>query len=154
MRAGDPAQTVYLLRAGHVRIYLLEEDGREVTTAVLGPGQLVGYTALIGQTVYHAFAEGLSTVEVWAMPAGRLLERLVDDPALLDLVFDSLGRQAAVTEQTLGDLVLRPVAQRVANALRRLELLNTERPRLTRELVAGMIGARRESVSRTSSALA
>src|SRR6266851_8368687 len=39
---------VYLLKEGRIRLYHLLDDGKEVTTAVLRPGQLFGFGALFG----------------------------------------------------------------------------------------------------------
>lgn len=149
VEAGNPALTVYLLRSGHARTFLLAETGRETTTAVLGPGQLVGISPLLGHPVYHAFAEALTAVETWALPADRLLEWLPRDPALLDLVVRALGRQLALAEALLRNVALLPVAERIPDALARLEVcLGGEQPRLTRENLAALVGARRETVSR------
>src|SRR5262249_13535106 len=83
MAAGTRADTVYLLRTGQARVFLAGKPGHETTTAVLGPGQLVGVSALLGYPEHHASAEALTPVEAWALPAGGLLEHLPRDPALL-----------------------------------------------------------------------
>ena len=47
-----------------------------------------------------------------------------------------------------------PVAQRIPDVLKRLEIcLGGEQPGLTREILAGLIGARRETVSRVMGAM-
>src|SRR5687767_14669993 len=69
VEADSPARTVYLVRAGQVRVFLLREDGQETTTAWLGPGQIVGIAPLLGRHTHHAFVEALTDVEAWAIPA-------------------------------------------------------------------------------------
>ncbi|HIE65387.1 MAG: cyclic nucleotide-binding domain-containing protein [Nitrospira sp.] len=39
---GDPSQQVYLLKEGRVKISRVSEDGREVTIALLEPGEIFG----------------------------------------------------------------------------------------------------------------
>src|SRR4051812_37659568 len=76
--AGAPASKVYLLRSGQVRVSVPTEPGREATTAILGPGQLVGLAALLGQPVYHSFVRAITPVEAWSTPADELLALLPD----------------------------------------------------------------------------
>ena len=74
--AQSPAEYVYQVRSGQVRVFVLRETGQETTTAVLGPGQLLGLAPMLGSSTYHAFAEVLTPVEVWALLADRLLKHL------------------------------------------------------------------------------
>ena len=155
VEADRTAQTVYLVRQGQVRVYRLAETGHETTTAVLGPGQVFGIAPLLGQPVYHAFAEALTAAEVWALPADRLLEQLPDNLTLLQLIVESLGRRLTLAQALLGDVALLPVAQRIPDMLKRLEIcLGGQRPGLTQDILAGLIGARRETVSRMMGAMA
>jgi CRP-like cAMP-binding protein len=150
--AGTPAGTVYLIRSGQVRVFMLREDGRETTTALLGPGQLFGIAPLLGRRTYHAFAETATPVEVWALPADRLIEHLPSDPALLELVLGALAQRLTLAQALLRNVTLLPVAQRIPDTLARLGgCLGGETTRLTHETLAGLVGARRETVSRVAS---
>src|SRR6185437_12225508 len=42
----DPARTVYMVKTGAVRIARITPDGKEVTVAVLGPGDIFGEESL------------------------------------------------------------------------------------------------------------
>ncbi len=48
---GDPARMVYLVKRGKVRISRLSEDGKEITIAVLGAGDLFGEEVVFSQNV-------------------------------------------------------------------------------------------------------
>jgi CRP/FNR family transcriptional regulator, cyclic AMP receptor protein len=39
---GDIGDRIYLIMTGHVRLFSLHEDGKEVTLTVLGPGDVFG----------------------------------------------------------------------------------------------------------------
>src|SRR5919202_3404584 len=149
VRAGEPAHTVYLVRRGQVRIYLLTEDGRETTTAVLGPGQIVGISALLGRTIYHAFAEALAPTEAWSLPADRLLRHLPTDRVLLGLLVGALARRLAQEVSLVGEVALLPVGQRVADLQARLTNELGHQPRLNKRALAELIGARPETLSRS-----
>lgn len=146
---GDPASVVYLVQAGHIRVFRCGEAGRETTTAILGRGQLVGIEGLVGREVYGSFAQAITPAEVWAMPVERLLPSLGDDPTLLRLFVSSLSHRYGLTQVLLRDVALNRVAERIPAVLARLEpCLGGEKPRLTRELLAGLVGARPETISR------
>lgn len=152
VRAGEAAETVYWLRAGQARTFLLREDGCELTTAVVGPGHPIGIAALVGRPAYHLFAEALTPVEAWACPAARLLDQLAHDAAALELLGRHLAERLALADQVLQDIALRSVAERIPRILPRLrDCLDGEAPRLSRQLLASLVGARRETVSRLTS---
>src|SRR5919199_3492178 len=140
VRAGEPAHTVYLIRRGEVRLYLLTEDGRETTTAVIGPGQIVGISALLGRPIYHAFAEALVATEAWSLPADRLLRHLPSDRVLLGLVVGALARRLAQEVSLVGEVALLPVGQRVADLEARLTTELGHAPMLNKRALAELIG--------------
>src|SRR5258708_23362327 len=52
--AGD---RIYLVKTGAVRVYQISPGGRELTTAILRPSQLLGTPALAGIRQQGAFAQ-------------------------------------------------------------------------------------------------
>lgn len=147
--AGDPAGRVYLIRQGRVRVYLHCSAKAETTAAILGPAQLVGVDGLAGRARYHASVAALTDVELWAMPAEDLRAWLPGSPTLLRALVEALGRQLLLAETLLGDVPLGRVEERVPDVLARLAAcLGPEEPALSRALIAQLVGARRETVSR------
>ena len=147
-RADDPATSVYLIRRGHVRTYSLDEEGLETTTAILGARQIVGVCPLLGHDTYHAFAEALDDVEVWAWPTDHLLHSLLVDRDLLGLVVGSLAQRLSQEVELLGDVALRTVSERVDDFNRR-QLVLENPPELTQRALADLIGIRPETLCRT-----
>jgi CRP-like cAMP-binding protein len=149
VRADEPAHTVYLVRRGEVRLYLLTEDGRETTTGVIGAGQIVGISALLGRPIYHGFAEALVATEAWSLPADRLLRHLPTDRVLLGLIVGALARRLAQEVSLVGEVALLPVGQRVADLQARLSSELGHEPKLNKRGLAELIGARPETLSRS-----
>jgi CRP/FNR family transcriptional regulator, cyclic AMP receptor protein len=150
VRADEPAHTIYLIRRGEVRLYLLTEDGRETTTGVIGPGQIVGISALLGRPIYHGFAEALVATEAWSLPADRLVRHLPSDRVLLGLVVGALARRLAQEVSLVGEVALLPVGQRAADLQARLSSELGHQPTLNKRALAELIGARPETLSRSA----
>ncbi len=148
VRGGDPATSVFLINHGHVRTYLLGEDGQETTTAIIGARQIVGLSPLLGRPTHHAFAEALDDVEAWAWPADQLLKLLLVDRDLLGLVVGSLAQRLAQEVQLLADIALFSATERVAAVNSRHAAL-LDPPVLTHRALADLIGIRPETLSRT-----
>jgi CRP-like cAMP-binding protein len=62
--AGD---RIYLVKTGAVRVYQISAEGRELTTAILRPGQLLGTAALAGISQQGASPKRSSRRRVSAM---------------------------------------------------------------------------------------
>jgi CRP-like cAMP-binding protein len=148
--AGLPASHLYLIRRGVVRILVPDrEPGREATTALLGPGQVVGIAGLLGGPTYHASVLAESAVEAWALPVARVAAALPDDRRLALTLLTALGERLGLTRAVLADSVLLPVSARIPDVVARLgSCADGDGAPLTRKLLATLIGARRETVSR------
>lgn len=153
--AGAPAAAVYLIYAGQVRVYLerRRRSGRvqEVTTALLDAGHLVGISAFLGRPTHQAAAEALTPVDAWELTGDRLRRQLPHQPALQEVVLRAIGRELAQSEALLRAVVLHPVAQRLSDVPVLFQPApGGEAPRLNREHLARLVGARRETVSRAA----
>lgn len=149
VQAHADAWAVYWLRSGQVRVFSLTPDAQEITIALLGPGQLAGIAPLLGRPVYHASVEALTEVELWVMPADRVLERVTQDAEFRDLVATALARRLALAQTLLRDVSLLPVPERIQDVLSQVRACVAEGlPQLTHELLASLVGARRETVTR------
>jgi CRP-like cAMP-binding protein len=153
-RTGD---SVYLVKDGRVRLYQLAEDGAEVTTETLVPGQLFGLGALFGLNGDTVQAEPLDDCYICEAGAADFLAMLAKHPLLMAKVMMAMAKQIFRLQTTVESLVRDPVSARLARHL--LGLVDrgeqTERgcllPKQSQEEMAKLIVATRESVSRTLS---
>jgi CRP/FNR family cyclic AMP-dependent transcriptional regulator len=146
---GDVADTVYLTLAGRVRVYHATEDGREVVLDVLGPGELIGEMVLDGSPR----SASIMTVEpcsMVVMTVSTLREQLRNDPDLALLLIAELMGRLRRRSQSLKQLALGDVYQRLAALLS--EVGGSQRPAviegLTQQELADRIGASRDTVNR------
>jgi CRP-like cAMP-binding protein len=149
-------ERVYMIKEGRVRLYHITANGQEVTTAVLVPGQLFGLGALFGKGGDATFAEALDDTVICDAAAQDFINMMARHPVLMAKVMMAMARQMLRLESTIESIVSRPVAARLADLLITLAE-QAERsssgailvPSYSHEEMGKMIGATRESVSRT-----
>src|SRR5438046_2949224 len=56
-REGDASDTCYVIRSGHARAVLEHQDGRSITLAQFGPGEIFGELAMLGDEPRSATVE-------------------------------------------------------------------------------------------------
>jgi CRP-like cAMP-binding protein len=119
-REGDASDTCYVVRTGHARAIREHPDGRTITLAHFGPGDIFGELAMFDDERRSATIECLDDMEVIAL-LGRdmraLLERHSD--LAIKLVI-SLGRRLRETNERLTRQSFQTVQSRVAGVLREL----------------------------------
>jgi CRP-like cAMP-binding protein len=150
------SERVYVVKQGRVRLYHISENGQEVTTAVLVPGQLFGLGALFGKGGYATFAQALEDTVICDAAAQDFINMMAHHPILMAKVMMAMARQMLRLESTIESIVSQPVAARLANLVITLAE-EAERspngtmlvPVFSHEELGKMIGATRESVSRT-----
>jgi CRP/FNR family transcriptional regulator, cyclic AMP receptor protein len=149
-------ERVYMVKHGRVRLYHVTEQGQEVTTAVLGPGQLFGLGAFFSKGGDATFAEALDDTLVCDAAAQDFINMMARHPILMAKVMMAMARQMLRLESTIESIVSRPVAGRLADLVLSLAEQADRSPNgamvlpaYSHEELGKMIGATRESVSRT-----
>ncbi len=157
--AWDPSDRVYLLKSGRVKLYMLSDDGREITLAIMEPGDVFGETALVNPAARQVFAEALDDTTV-AMLGLADFEALVRDrPDVALKVTQAIGRQLIHTQRQVESLAFADVSTRLARFL--VEQVGTHgQPlnggvpvrlplALTHQEMANLLGTTRETLTST-----
>ncbi len=148
-RAGDAADTLYIVSSGSVRVYRLARGGtRELTLHVEGPRQVVaGVAAFEAQARYPASAVALAApTEVLALPAAAVRGRVCGTPALAGAVIAYLARRQAELLARVEQLVFSELGERLAAYL--LEHAAGPHALPTNSELAALLGTVPELVSR------
>lgn len=152
----QPVTALFILKSGRVRVFRVTEDGKALTMAILEPGAVFGEMLLVGQRMYDNYAEAIEDARICQLSVSEVERFLLSDPRIAVRISRLLGEQVVRLEERLTDLALRPLAARVASTL--LKLAEAGPParfgsgaviRLTHEQLAGLLGATRESTSKT-----
>jgi len=154
--AGDPADAVFVVASGRVKVVITSSDGKEFILTVLGAGQVFGEMALLESAPRSASVVTLSAVEVLVISRADF-QRLLDSNARISQrLMAILSRRLRRANAKMESLAYMDVAGRLARYL--LDLARDHGQRLgngwvvvrrpTHSDIAHSIGTSRETVSR------
>ena len=115
--AGDPAETLYLLVSGRIKLLRGNAEGQEVIVRFLGPGELLGGVAALPGARYPATAEVAEDAELVAWGRTVLAPALARHPELTTAILGIVARRMGDVQGQLQELATERVARRVARAL-------------------------------------
>ena len=147
----DPGDSLFVLRAGRVKVVLIGEDGREVILGVLESGAHFGELALIDDQPRSAHVIAMEDAQLLILRREDFRRRVEANPSVAWALLTELSRRLRRADVKIGGLVLLDVPGRIARLL--LDLADEsgseaiDKP-LTHQTIAQMIGASRETVSR------
>jgi CRP/FNR family transcriptional regulator len=152
---GDTSRIVYFIKRGSVRIARLTEDGKDVTVALLGPGDLFGEEVLFGDQPRTTIAIVMEDSLLCTSRADDVFALLTRDPALALNVARLLSDKLDAARSTMEDLAYARVADRIEHLYRKLAAEHgvpvpggtKVAMRLTHADVASLVGSTRETVS-------
>jgi len=155
-RPGDPADKVYLLRSGRVRMIRLGKGASRSVTAILRPGDLFGEMLRPEGTQVEDLAIASGEAEVWSIDSRSFQQLLEGRPHLaVDVIRALNDRIRAMRRRVLG-LTFKEVPARLAETLLTLAETHGERcphgneydlKGITQQDLADLVGASRSFVS-------
>ncbi len=157
-----PADRIYVVVEGTVRLFHRGPDGREITADSVGPGRLFGISALYGPPRDGLLAEAVGNVVICSAEADDFLRLVSQSPSIMCRLVTQLASRLLAVEEQLGRLTGADARTRVADALHRLALDVGEdvpgggrriRLKLTHAALARQIGSSRETVTRALASL-
>lgn len=154
---GDRGDTCYVIKTGSARVTRQHRDGRVITLATLGPGDIFGELAMFDGEVRSASIEAMGELEVLALIGEDVRTLLSRHPEVTVKLLAGLARRLRVANERISRQSFQAVAGRVAKAL--IDLMEdapTGRPvtlHVTQTDIAQLAGTSRESVSRFLSTL-
>ena len=155
-REGDQSDTCYVVRSGRARAVREHSDGRSITLATFGPGEIFGELAIFDDEHRSATVETLEETELIAILAGDMRRMLREHPDIAVKLLAALSRRLRETNERLTRQSFQTVQSRVAAVL--AELVAAERSQgagesdilitATQSDLAQLAGSSRESASR------
>jgi len=155
-REGDASDTCYVVRSGHARAVRGSADGRQITLAHFGPGDIFGELAMFDDERRSATVETLDAVAAIAILGPDMRRLLREHPDLAAKLVIGLGRRLREANERLARQSFQTVQSRVAIVLGHLVAQAQAEGagdddvlvRVTQSDIAQLAGSSRESASR------
>ncbi len=149
---GEMGDSLYMIVSGKVKVFIGDEEGREIILKILGPGAFFGEMSMIDKQPRSA---SVTTIE----PSSFLVlthvafERCVEQaPRIANMVMQILAQRVREADRKIGTLALMDVYGRVASTLLELSVYSNGKlmvgEKLSQQDLANMVGASREMVNR------
>ena len=119
-REGDDSDTCYVVNAGHARAIREHPDGRQITLATFGPGDIFGELAMFDDERRSATVEATDELEVLGILGGDMRRLLRRHPDMAVKLVISLGRRLRAANERLARQSFQTVQSRVAAVLAQL----------------------------------
>jgi CRP/FNR family cyclic AMP-dependent transcriptional regulator len=150
---GDPADAVFYIERGKVKVTVVSEQGKEAVVAMLGTNDFVGEGCLAGQARRIATVAAMTDSVIVRLEKAAIVRVIHDEPAFSEMFIAHLLARAIRVEADLVDQLFNSSEKRLARML--LLLANfgkDEKPepilaKISQETLADMIGTTRSRVS-------
>ena len=150
---GTPADAVFYILKGKVKVTVVSEQGKEAVVAVLGPDEFCGEGCLTGQPVRLATATAMTECEIMRLEKATVVRVLHEEPAFSEMFVSHLLARTIRVEADLVDQLFNSSEKRLARALLLLANFGKEGEpepilaKISQETLAEMIGTTRSRVS-------
>jgi CRP/FNR family transcriptional regulator len=145
--AGDPAERVYLVLKGRIKVYQVAENGKEIILDVVGRGGVVGDMAIVEAGERTACAQAIDEAVAVSLSWDDFSHVVQQSPKLGFAMMELMARRLAGMQRTFMNLVSKPVSARLADTLLNRQEEGIVRLGLTHQELAQTIGTSRETVT-------
>jgi CRP/FNR family cyclic AMP-dependent transcriptional regulator len=150
---GDPADAVFYLQKGKVKVTVISEHGKEAVVAMLGAGDFLGEGCLAGQPRRMATVAAMTESVIMRLEKSAIIRVIHDEPAFSEMFIAHLLARTIRVEEDLIDQLFNSSEKRLARLLLLLANFGKEgKPepviaKVSQETLAEMIGTTRSGVS-------
>jgi CRP/FNR family transcriptional regulator, cyclic AMP receptor protein len=152
-RQGDPADSVFFIQSGKVKLTVVSEQGKEAVIAILGPGHFFGEGCLNGHPLRIATTRAVDECVITRLEKATMIATIHNEPDFSELFMSYLLTRSSRIEEDLIDQLFNSSEKRLARLLLLLANFGKEgRPepivgKFSQETLAEMIGTTRSRVS-------
>jgi CRP/FNR family transcriptional regulator, cyclic AMP receptor protein len=150
---GDPADAVFYIQEGKVKVCVISESGKEAVVALHGNGDFFGEGCLIGQPLRLATAAAMTKCLIMRLDKAAMVRVLHDEPKFAEVFMSYLLTRNARVEADLVDQLFNSSEKRLARALLLMANFGKEGKKepviakISQETLAEMVGTTRSRVS-------
>jgi CRP/FNR family cyclic AMP-dependent transcriptional regulator len=151
----ERSDNIYMLKEGKVKISRVSEDGKKMTLQLIGPGEIFGESAILGQEKRENIAEVVEDAVICSINRAMFQEMLANNPKLNLSINKFIGLRIRKIQAHVEDLVFKDAQERVVAFLKRYastfgkKMLDgwMVRPFLTHQEIADLTATSRQTVN-------
>jgi CRP/FNR family cyclic AMP-dependent transcriptional regulator len=149
---GEMGDSLYMIESGKVKVFIGDQEGREMILKILGPGDFFGEMSMIDKQPRSASVTTLESA-VFLVLSHAAFEKCVEKiPRIANMVLRVLAQRVREADKKIGTLAMMDVYGRVASTLLELAVYDNGKmmvsEKLSQQDLANMVGASREMVNR------
>ncbi len=150
---GDPANAVFYIQKGKVKLTVVSEHGKEGVIAMLNPGDFFGEGCLAGQRLHMASASAMGECTIVRIEMETMIRVLHDEPKLSEMFMTFLLSRNIQFEADLVDQLFNSSERRLARVLLLLANFGKEGkldaviPRISQDVLAAKVGTTRPRIN-------
>ena len=150
---GDPADAVFFVQRGKVKLTVLSRQAKQAVIALLGPGDFFGEACLAGQPLRMATAAALTDCAIVRLAKPAMVQALHREPVFAQMFTAYLLSRNIRMEEDLVDQLFNSSEKRLARILLLLANFGKEGrpepvvPKISQEMLAEMVGTTRSRIS-------
>ena len=150
---GDPADAVFYIHKGKVKLTVLSRQGKEAVVAILGAGDFFGEGCLAGQPLRMGTSVSMSESSIMRLAKSDVIRTLREQPIFSEVFVAHLLSRNIRIEEDLVDQLFNSSEKRLARVLLLLANFGKEGtpqtvvPKMSQETLAEIIGTTRSRVS-------
>jgi CRP/FNR family cyclic AMP-dependent transcriptional regulator len=146
---GETPRWLFVLEKGAVKVSKTNDDGRELIVRIAGPGEFIGYMALLRESQYPENAVALEDSVLRLVPREDFFTLVFGNRDVNARFIKLLANHVVEQEEQLISLAYNSVRRRVATTIAHLHEQGFKEIHMLREDLAAMAGTAKETVIRT-----
>jgi CRP/FNR family cyclic AMP-dependent transcriptional regulator len=149
---GGQANSVFYIREGKVKVYVVSERGKEAVVALHGKGDFFGEGCLTGQPLRLATAMAMTECVIMRLDKAAIVRVIHDEPKFAEMFMSYILARNARVEEDLVDQLFNSSEKRLARVLLLLAQFGKEGApepviAVSQETLGEMIGTTRSRVA-------
>ena len=149
---GDPADAIFYIQTGKVKVTVVSKQGKEAVVAILGVDDFFGEGCLAGQPMRMASAAAMSECSIMRLEKPGVIRVLHSEPVFSELFLHYLLSRNIRIEEDLVDHLFNSSEKRLARVLLMANFGKEGKveqviPKISQETLAEIVGTTRSRVS-------
>lgn len=118
----EHADKIYFLTSGKIKIGTYSDDGKEITKAILGPGEVFGELSIVGENKRRDFAIAMENTETCLVTTEEMKCLMQEHSGLELFMMKIISSRLLKMEKRLESLVFKDSRTRVVDFLKELAI--------------------------------